>query len=447
MKRYIIISMVCLCGCTGVSRAQNDEGMARAQRVYEHFVAGQGDSIYAALNAEARNMLSPQVFRDTYRQLEAQFGPLQTVGAWKRDEAQGVIFYYRDMTFRRYALRLLLAFDEDGRMNTIRMVPAPEPVEAPQVVFDGEVLEEREVVVGADGYRLPGTLTLPRAVVAAGRKVPCVVLVHGSGPNDRDETVGPNKPFRDLAWGLAKQGVAVIRYDKRTKVYGADIVPEGKHLDMDTETCDDAVAAVTFAKALPEVAADSVFVLGHSQGGLMAPCIARRSESVAGIIILAGPARSLEDILVEQTAYLASLSGETNGSKAQLDELRRQADNVKRLGTAEFNDSIPLPLGLPKEYWEYLKRYDPVAEVAALKCPVLVLQGERDYQVTMQDYGLWLMALLPNRHAQLKSYPSLNHLLQEGKGKSTPLEYNEARSVPAYVVKDIAGFIRGKDVR
>ena len=86
-------------------------------------------------------------------------------------------------------------------------------------------------------------------------------------------------------------------------------------------------------------------------------------------------------------------------------------------------------------------------EAARLTCPLLVLQGERDYQVTMQDYGMWLMALLPNRKAQLKSYPALNHLLQEGKGKSTPLEYNEARPVPAYVPEDVAGFIRGKDVR
>lgn len=82
-----------------------------------------------------------------------------------------------------------------------------------------------------------------------------------------------------------------------------------------------------------------------------------------------------------------------------------------------------------------------------MSCPVLVLQGERDYQVTMQDYTLWLTGLLANRRAQLKSYPALNHLLQEGKGKSTPMEYNEARPVPAYVSEDIAGFLRGKDVR
>ena len=449
MKHFYSIILLCLWGLGSAETgfAQHDGGLARAQRVYDYFVAGQGDSIYAVLNAEAQRMLSPMVFNDTYRQLEAQFGQLKSVGAWKRNEEQGVVFYYRDMTFERYALRFLLAFDKDGRMNTIRVMPTPEPVEAPQATFDEEMMEERDIVVKCDGYCLPGTLTLPRISVAGHVKVPCVVLVHGSGPHDRDETVGPNKPFRDLAWGLARQGVAVIRYDKRTKVYGTGIVPEGKRLDPDTETCDDAVAAVALAATLPEVATDSIFVLGHSQGGLLAPRIARRSDAVAGIIILAGPARPLEDILIEQSAYLVNLSGDTGEGKARLDELRRQVENVRRLGSPDFCDTIPLPLGLPKEYWEYLRHYKPLPEASALKCPVLVLQGERDYQVTMQDYGMWLMALLPNRKAQLKSYPALNHLLQEGKGKSTPLEYNEARPVPAYVSEDVAGFIRGKDVR
>lgn len=443
MKKILLLWLMV---CTAWAGYAQDGERNRAERIYEHLMAGRGDSIYAVLNDEGRRQLSPALFNDTWKQLEAQFGKLKSAGAWGEDEAQGVKLWHRDLMFERYTLRLLLSFDADGRMNTIRVVPAPAPIGTPAVAFDQTVMEERDIVVETDGYRLPGTLTLPR--VEAGRKVPCVVLVHGSGPNDRDETIGPNKPFRDLAWLLARRGIGVIRYDKRTKVYGADVVPKGKKLDMDVETCDDAVAAVKLAAALPEVAADSIFVLGHSQGGMMAPRIARRAEPVAGIVIVAGLARRFEDALLEQSEYIAALSGTVNeATRAQLDELKRQVENVKRLGTDAFSDSIPLPLGLPKEYWEFLRTYDAVKEVSALTCPVLVLQGERDYQVTMQDYGLWLMGLISNRQAQLKSYPELNHVLQEGKGKSTPFEYNEARPVPAYVADDIAGFIRGKDVR
>ena len=180
---------------------------------------------------------------------------------------------------------------------------------------------------------------------------------------------------------------------------------------------------------------------------MMAPRIAQRSPQVAGIIIVAGPARPFEDLLVEQSEYLASLTTPSEQTRAQLDELKRQVANVKRLDTPAFSDTIALPLGLPKGYWEFLLAYRPVEVAASLDCPLLVLQGERDYQVTMQDYGLWLMGLLTRPKAQLKSYPALNHLLQEGKGKSTPLEYNEARPVPSYVADDVAGFIRGRDVR
>lgn len=140
-------------------------------------------------------------------------------------------------------------------------------------------------------------------IVEAENKLFCVILVHGSGPHDRDETIGPNKPFRDLAWGLAERGIAVVRYEKRTKAYGAACVPAGRELDYDTEAVDDAVAIVEQVRALPELAPDSVYVLGHSLGGTLAPRIAGRSKGLAGIIILAGLARPLEDALEEQFYY------------------------------------------------------------------------------------------------------------------------------------------------
>lgn len=226
---YIKVCAVFLLGLWGSLNdgcAQDTAALARAERIYTHLVEARGDSIYAALNAEVQRQLSPAVFNDTWKQMENQFGPFKSAGEWELEQAQGMTLYCRNLTFERYTLRLLLVFDTDGRMNTIRMVPAPVQAAAPAVTFDEALMEERDIVVGVDGYRLPGTLTLPR--VKDGRKMPCVVLVHGSGPNDRDETVGPNKPFRDLAWGLARRGIAVIRYDKRTKVYGADIIPSGR---------------------------------------------------------------------------------------------------------------------------------------------------------------------------------------------------------------------------
>lgn len=182
-----------------------DANTVRAQHIYELFVVGQGDSIHAALNRELQKKLAPALFNDSFRQAEKMFGKSISKGEWKTDSAQGITIYYSDVEFERYNLRFLVAFDADGALNTIRLVPAPAVSTAQPVAYDKTKMDERDITLGADGYKLPGTLTLPkRAVGPDACRVPCVILVHGSGPHDRDETIGPNKPFRDLAWGIGE---------------------------------------------------------------------------------------------------------------------------------------------------------------------------------------------------------------------------------------------------
>ncbi len=415
-----------------------DADMDRAKHVYELFVANQGDSIHALLTEELQEKLSPEVFKDMFKQSEKQFGQLQSKGEWQKESAQGITLYHSDLKFERYSLRFLLSFDADGKMNTIRLMPVPAASTARPVVYNKEKMLERDVTVGADGFKLPGTLTLP----VGKRKVPVVIFVHGSGPQDRDETVGPNKPFRDLAWGLAERGIATLRYEKRTKAYGAACVPEGREIDYDTESVDDAVAIAAWAKTLPEVDSDSVYVLGHSLGATLAPRIAEQADGLAGIILVAALARPFEDAIVEQVTYISSLKDSSDSAKKQIAEIKKQADNTKKLGTPEFDDKIPLLLDIPRSYWEFANAYKPVEVAVKLTLPMLILQGERDYQVTMEDFGLWRFGLLRNKNAFFKSYPKLNHMLQEGSGKSTPFEYESESPVVGYVMDDIASFIR-----
>ena len=423
-----------------VSYAQTDISVERARQAYAWFVAGQGDSLRTMMNDEMKRALPAAAISDMLKGLEKQFGKLRGHGDWTKLEAEGFIVCHTDMEFERFRLRFQVTFDGGGLLAGLFVKPVPD-APSPAATLDAEKGEEREVTVQTGRFRLPGTLTLPRQAADGECRVPCVVMVHGSGPNDRDETVGPNKPFRDLAWWLAERGIASVRYDKRTRVYGLDYLPEGRRADYDTETVDDAVSAVALVRKLPQVCADSVFVLGHSLGGMLAPRIASRSEGLCGVIILAGLARPFEDALAGQVEYLNSLVPSEEGRR-QVEELKAQVANVKRLGTDAFCDTIGLPLGLPRSYWECVLRYKPVEEAAALSLPLLVLQGERDYQVTMQDFGLWRMGLLRCRNASFKSYPKLNHLLQEGTGMSTPFEYQQALPVPAYVADDLVRFIR-----
>ena len=290
-----------------------------------------------------------------------------------------------------------------------------------------DTFKEREVTVGEGEWKLPGTLTVP---VGAG-PFPAVVLVHGSGPNDRDESVGGAKMFKDLAEGLASRGILVLRYEKRTLQYRARIaaIP---NFTVQEETVEDAVKAVTLVRSQAEVNAGRVFVVGHSLGGYVAPRIAGQDGKLAGIVVMAGNVRPLEDLLVEQAEY--------RGAKGDLERAKALRAAVKKLSPGD--EDSPALGALPVSYWVDLKDYDPAAEARKLAIPILILQGERDYQVTMADFALWKTAVGSAKGVVMKSYPALNHLFVAGEGKSLPAEYNKPGHVAPAVIEDLANFVK-----
>jgi poly(3-hydroxybutyrate) depolymerase len=204
-----------------------------------------------------------------------------------------------------FQIAILPIMNQRNRANlvwiTLQIVLFALPVMAraddPPAAQDAPQFTEEKAVVISGKFKLPGLITLP----LGDAKVPAVVLVHGSGPHDKDETIGPNKPFKDIAEGLAQRGIAVLRYEKRTRKYALDIKPD--EITLDDEVNDDAVAAVKLLRKNPRVDPDLVFVLGHSLGGNMAPRIAAQDGKLAGLVILAGNVRPMEDLMVEQLQY------------------------------------------------------------------------------------------------------------------------------------------------
>lgn len=314
--------------------------------------------------------------------------------------------------------------------------PEPPPYEAPAYV-DTTAFHEVDVTVGEEPWELPGVLTVPEG----GGPFPGVVLVHGSGPNDMDETVGGNRPFRDLAWGLGSRGVAVLRYDKRTRVHGATLPPE---IGLDEEVIDDAVAALDLLRRRPEVDSGDVFLLGHSLGGMLAPGIARRAgeeergPELAGVIVLAGPARPFLEVLRSQLEYIAGLEPDPDApGREGLDSLLADV-RAYAAGNARPDSLMGVPIG----YWEAVRAVDPVATARSLSSPMLILQGGRDYQVTEKDLGLWRQGLGDRDDVTTRLYPDLNHLFAPGQGTATPAEYTtEVKHVALAVIEDIAGWI------
>ncbi len=296
---------------------------------------------------------------------------------------------------------------------------------------------EQQVVFGEKGWEIPGTLTIPNGK----GPFPVVVLVHGSGPNDQDESLGSLKAFKDLAVGLASQNIAVLRYEKRTYEHNLKIAFQ-PNLTVMEETVNDALYAANFVSKLHEIDPEQVFVLGHSQGALLLPKILTndKHDVIKGGIIASANSNFLGDVMVDQYEYLMKLGLAT---QQQYDSIKAQIDLIK---SDEFT-AQKQPQGYAMgdaAWWADLKAYNPVATAKTITKPLLVMQGKRDYQVTAaKEYKGWQDGLTGMTNVSFKLYDKLNHMYTEGEGElSTPMEYYSPANIPEYVIKDIAEWVK-----
>jgi len=296
----------------------------------------------------------------------------------------------------------------------------------------------RQIPVKVASPPLKGTLTLP----AGKGPFPAVVLVSGSGPGDQDETVGPNKPFRDIALGLAARGIASVRYDKRTRDYPQSVDPVT--FTMAQEYVPDALAAIGLLKRQPAVYRRSIFVLGHSQGGTYAPLIAKSAPQVAGVILLAAGAEPLGAAMLRQVRYLATLPGTTGEqAKVQLAQTGSIAAQIDSPAVLEqLSPGTVLLGGAGPAYFLSGLGYDEVATARSIHQPLLLLQGGRDYQVTVaDDLDVWLQGLMGRKGVTVVRFPNADHLFLDGSGAPTPLEYQQPGQVDPKVMDAIASWI------
>ncbi|MCR6790177.1 alpha/beta hydrolase family protein [Bacillus thuringiensis] len=330
---------------------------------------------------------------------------------------------------------LLLKFTPGGKVDEVGVrTMQQKSYTIPHPIYDQpNSYQEREIVIGNTTYPLPATLTVPKH--KPGEKVPVVVLVHGSGPQDRDSTIMGAKIFRDLAAGLSSNGIAVLRYEKRSLEHGFKMSAEPATLDQDTT--DDAIYAAKSAAQQEGIDPGNIFILGHSQGAGTMPRILSKATSslVRGSILMAPPARPFTDMLLDQYQYLGA-------PKDFIDELKKQFAYIK---DPTFDPNHP-PAGYnyPSPHFMYdVTRWRPVEEVKSRKEPLLILQGARDYQVTVKDdFTRWQEGLSSRSNVQFKEYPKLNHIFTEGDGEfSHPSEYEVPSNVPAYVIQDIVTWV------
>jgi pimeloyl-ACP methyl ester carboxylesterase len=309
------------------------------------------------------------------------------------------------------------------------LAPKPEAKDSTPAAF-----VERNVEFPSGSLKFPATLCLPAKQSA---QVPIIVLVHGSGPNDRDESIGPNKPFRDIAHGLAAAGIGTLRYDKRTFAFKGQL--NLKTLTVEEETIVDAVAALQFARTLTEADSKHVFVLGHSQGATFAPVIADRAQA-QGAILMAAAQRSFDQMIPEQVAFQLKLAGKSQEEiDSAIKELKTSFARV-RSGEAKDDESVFFATAY---YWRDLLNRDPQAALKNTRVPVLLLQGGKDVQVLKADYDLAQQAVAskPPEMREAHFYANLNHLFLPVEGQSTGAEYGVAAHIPQEVIDTIAAWL------
>lgn len=310
---------------------------------------------------------------------------------------------------------------------------------------------EYEVSIGEKKYPLSGLLTLPNKI----ENPPVVLLIQGSGQSDKNETIGAagNTPFADIAQELAKKGIASLRYNKRYYQY-----PElaADDITIQDEVLDDVAAAIQFLKEQTEIDKNRIYVLGHSLGGMLAPYIAEKNPEISGIISLAGSPRGLWEIVYDQNIAAIKMANLGEAEEQNLRQmLQEEYEKVLslvadvRAGAADTLDKERLSealFGVSGYYWVSLAEIDSAKSAQNLEIPILILQGDADFQVYPdRDYAAWQVLLENKQNVSFQLFEGLNHLFMPSDGTMDVTEYDTKARVAPEVMDTIAAWIAETD--
>jgi uncharacterized protein len=424
--------------------AASDEALAKS--LTRQLTAQQFDSIPAHFDPTMAADMPATKLAEVWSALIQQAGDFQSIGVATSQTVQGYQVELVTVQFARAKLRLKWVFDAQGRVAGFFAVPAEDAAPwTPPAYAQPSTFHEEPVVVGAAPWQLNGTLTRPDGK----GPFPGIVLVAGSGPSDQDETIVANKPLKDLAWGLASRGIAVLRCNKRTWQYGKEIAANDAGFTVNQETVDDARAAVALLARRPEIDPKRIFVLGHSLGGMMAPRIAQADAQIAGLVIMAGPTRPFEQVALEQIRYIAGLQGAIGpDAQKQIDAAEQAAQEIESPALTAGARVNFLGTSISGSYFLDLRSYHAAEVAAELKIPMLILRGERDYQVTAADMDGWKKALAGKPGVTFITYPGLFHLFMTststGTELGTPADYQRTGHVAQQVIDDISHWIESR---
>lgn len=444
MKKFFLYLFLYLLISTSLFSQQIDfksDWKQLARNFIEKYYALEFDYCYAQFDTTVQKQFPKDLFKQAYSQTEFRYGKFVKILETTLAEEQGYHLTSTVIEHEKGKYIMQITYFDNKKIVGFFFKPFTDPKESNSGYKIPNYSDSSKFSIVnlkfGEKYKLDAQLTLPKVP----QKVPALILVHGSGPNDMDETIGPNKPFKDLAFGLATNGIAVLRYNKRTFQYNNEMALIRNEITLYEETIEDVISAFNYLKTRPEIDSTKIFILGHSLGGLAIPKIAQLIPSANGFILMAAANQPLEDKFLEQYTYISKLK---NNQGIDSTTLKLIAEQVQKVKNQDYGDNIHpeiQPLGLPAAYWQYLEKYKPLELITKITKPILVIQGQRDYQVTEKEFNIWKSVLKSHNNCKFILYPKLNHLFLEGENQSTPEEYGIPSNIPVYVIKDISEWI------
>ncbi len=385
-------------------------------------------------------------YRDSVLTIMAPALGMRFSGKWQGNDSIKGTFMQNGLTLPLELIRV----DGENTLSRPQEPKPPYPYRVEEVTFEN----------AKAGVTLAGTLTLPEKE----KHYPVVVLISGSGPQNRDEELMAHKPFLVLADYLTRQGIGVLRFDDRGVGKSSGNFGTATTLDF----ADDVEAAVNFLKNDRNVR--NIGLVGHSEGGMIAPLVARRSRDVAFIVLLAGPGLRGDRILLEQQKEMGKATG---GTKEELEYslgvnrkcfdlvLESSSSKEAEISLKKYMDSLNLAGKLPinmrnesgAELWRrqvlspwmyFFVKYDPLPVLKDVKCPVLALNGSKDLQVLPENLRIIKKGLEAgrNRSVTVKELPGLNHLFQTCESGSPALYGTIEETFSPVALKEIGDWIK-----
>jgi dienelactone hydrolase len=420
-----------------ILEAQKTEPELVAESFLTNISKGKPKKAYKLFSDTVQNLMGQEVFLNMIEGITESKGNISSFkGTGQQLYKDWVLLLYAVEFTEDKPITMRIVVDlEVNRVSGMFFVPNGGKISYMEPVEYGLELSYREkrMELNSNTTSLSSILTLPMD----SKRHPVVIFLHGSGPNDMDGSIGPNKVFYDLTLGLVEKGIGTFRFNKRTF--------EASESFTDTSTIyseylEDCLNAIKMLKEIENVDTNRIFVLGHSQGATMIYKLAQMDPSIAGVISMAGNCNNMLSLIPNQFRYLKE-----NTSQQITDSMITHIEKSCELAlNGKLNSSTPksmLPLGASAAYWNSVIDNNHSDIAKTLELPILILQGERDYQVDTNEYRCWKETLSGKENVHSYLFPGLNHLFVYGKDKSVPDEYQMPGNVAVDVINYLVGWI------